>query len=165
MRIFRHFTELPPAVRGGVVALGNFDGVHLGHQSVIATAQSVARQRGLPCGVMTFEPHPRAVFAPDQPCFRLTPFRIKARLIESLGVDFLLMQHFDLAFAAHSAEAFVDEVLAQGLGVAHVVVGYDYVFGHDRQGNVEALSRMAADRGFGVTQVGQVTAQDGTVYS
>lgn len=165
MRIFRHYTELPAAVRGGVIALGNFDGVHLGHQTVIATAQAVAREKGRPCGVMTFEPHPRSVFSPDQHCFRLTPFRIKSRLIELLGVDFLLMQHFDLAFAAHTAEAFVDQVLVRGLGMAHVVVGYDYVFGHGRQGNVDSLSQMAAQRGFGVTRVGQVTTGDGMVYS
>lgn len=165
MRIFRHYTEFPESVRGGVVALGNFDGVHLGHQTVIGTAQAVAREKRVACGVMTFEPHPRSLFKPDLPCFRLTPFRIKSRLIEQLGVDFLLMQHFDRTFAAHTARQFVDEVLVKGLGVSHVVVGYDYLFGHDRQGTVESLRDMAREHGFGVTCLGAVSSEDGSVYS
>jgi len=165
MRIFRHYTEMPAAIRGGVVALGNFDGVHLGHQTVIGTAQAIAREKGLACGVMTFEPHPRLLFSPDAAPFRLTPFRIKSRLIEALGVDFLLMQHFDAAFARHTAAEFVDEVLMRGLGVTHVVVGYDYVFGRGREGNVDVLRAMAAERGFGLTCIGAVSAEDGVVYS
>ena len=165
MRIFRHYTELPAAVRGGVVALGNFDGVHLGHQTVIGTAQAVAREKQVACGVMSFEPHPHTVFRPDGEPFRLTPFRIKARLIERLGVDFLLMQHFDLDFAAHTADAFVDAALLGGMGACHVVVGYDFVFGHDRKGDVAAMQAMGAKRGFGVTCIGAVTAEDGVLYS
>lgn len=165
MRLFRHYTELPADVRGGVVALGNFDGVHLGHQAVIGQAQAIAREKGLPCGVMSFEPHPRSVFKPDRPSFRLTPFRIKARLIEEMGLDFLVMQHFDLAFAAHSAEAFVDQALVAGLGVRHVVVGYDYEFGKGRSGHGALLQQMAADRGFAVTLVAPVSAEGGAVYS
>lgn len=95
MHLFRHFQEIPPALRGGVVALGNFDGVHLGHRKVIGTALSVAREYQIPCGVMTFEPHPRAVFNPKMEPFRLTPASIKSHLIEAMGVDFLLMQKFD----------------------------------------------------------------------
>ncbi len=181
MRIFRHYAELPAALRGGVVALGNFDGVHLGHQTVIGTALVAAREKRVACGVMSFEPHPRMVFNPSLPPFRLTPFRIKTRLIDALGVDYLLMQHFDLEFAAHSAEDFIDEVLIKGLGVAHLVVGYDYAFGHDRRGTPAMLKAWAA-RGvqnpatkepagetgggaFGVTCIGPVTAEDGAVYS
>ena len=165
MRIFRHYSELPAAVRGGVVALGNFDGVHLGHQTVIGTALAMARERLVAGGVMTFEPHPRALFAPDLPPFRLTPFRIKARLIEALGADFLLMQHFDRAFAAHTAAQFIDEVLIGALGIAHAVVGYDYSFGRGREGTVETLMAAAGRAGFGVTRIGQVNAEDGDVYS
>ncbi|HMA50746.1 MAG TPA: hypothetical protein VKP60_13395, partial [Magnetospirillaceae bacterium] len=155
MRLFRHFAELPAAVRGGVVALGNFDGVHLGHQAVIGRALDLAKRLGAPAGVMTFEPHPRSVFTPDQPPFRLTPFRIKARLIEALSVDFLLMQHFDKAFAAHSAEDFIEEVLIKGLGVRAVVVGYDFCFGKGRAGSVEML------RGRPEFQTVSVDAQSG----
>lgn len=165
MRIFRHYTELPAEVRGGVVALGNFDGVHLGHQAVIGEAGRIARASGRPFGVMTFEPHPRIVFKPDQPPFRLTPFRTKARHVEALGVDFLYMQHFDLAFAAHTAHDFIDEVLVAGLGVGHVVVGYDYVFGKGRQGNCMVLGEMAAERGFGATCVPAALDPGGNVYS
>lgn len=165
MRIFRHYDQLPPGMRGGVVALGNFDGVHRGHQAVIGRALERARARGGACGVMTFEPHPRAVFKPDQPAFRLTPFRVKARHVESLGPDFLWVQHFDRDFSTIEAEDFVRDVLWRGLGVKHVVVGYDYVFGHNRRGTVKLLEEMAADCGFGVTEVEPVTAFAGGTYS
>lgn len=162
MRIFRHYEELPAAVRGGVVALGNFDGVHLGHQAVIGRALDLAKRLGAPAGVMTFEPHPRSVFSPDQPPFRLTPFRIKARLIEALSVDFLLMQHFDKAFAAHTAEDFIEEVLIKGLGVRAVVVGYDFCFGKGRAGSVEML-RGRSD--FETVSVDAQGGADGQTYS
>ncbi|HVI53303.1 MAG TPA: bifunctional riboflavin kinase/FAD synthetase [Candidatus Sulfotelmatobacter sp.] len=165
MRLFRHYTELPADVRGGVVALGNFDGVHLGHQAVIGRAQALAREQSLACGVMSFEPHPRSVFKPDRPPFRLTPFRVKARLIEGMGLDFLVMQHFDLAFASHTAEDFVDQALVGGLGVRHVVVGYDYEFGKGRSGHGELLKQMAARRGFEATLVEPISADGGAVYS
>jgi riboflavin kinase/FMN adenylyltransferase len=165
MRIFRHFAEIPAAQRGGVVALGNFDGVHLGHQTVIGSAMAVAREKGVACGVMTFEPHPQELFAGKSPPFRLTPFRIKARRIEAMGIDFLLMQHFDRSFAAISAEDFIARVLVDGLGVRHVVVGYDYAFGKGRRGDVEMLRQAAGQAGFSVTVVGQVTAEDGVIYS
>ena len=153
MRLIRHCGELTPDLRGGVVALGNFDGVHKGHQAVIRTALDIARAAGAPCAVMTFEPHPRAFFNPAQPPFRLTPFRVKARLIEALGADLLFMQHFDAAFAATTALEFVAEVLVACLGARHVVVGYDYVFGRGRKGT-GALLQKAADQGsFGFTAV------------
>jgi riboflavin kinase/FMN adenylyltransferase len=165
MRIFRHYTELPAEARGAVVALGNFDGVHLGHQSVIGAALKIARTNDRPAGAMTFEPHPRLVFQPDLPPFRLTPFRIKARHIEALGIDFLFNQHFDKAFAAHTADEFIKQVLVDGLGVSHVVVGYDYVFGKGRQGNCIRLAEMAAKYGFGASCVPAVHAPDGQIYS
>ncbi|WP_142847902.1 bifunctional riboflavin kinase/FAD synthetase [Telmatospirillum sp. J64-1] len=165
MRIFRHYAELPAEVKGGVVALGNFDGVHCGHQAVIGRALAVAADLGVPSGVMTFEPHPRAFFNPALANFRLSPFRIKARLIEALGVESLFMQHFDSAFAALTAERFVEEVLVAGLGVRHVVVGYDYVFGKGRQGDPQLLRDMAVRHGFGVDTVEPVRGEGGVVYS
>lgn len=165
MRIFRHYAELPADIRGGVVALGNFDGVHMGHQAVIREAMRLADEAGAAHGVMSFEPHPRMVFNPVLPPFRLTPFRTKARHVEALGVNFLIMQHFDRDFAAHTAEEFVDQVLVGGLAVRHVVVGYDYVFGHGRKGNCEVLKAMGASRGFGVTCLPPVLALGGDVYS
>lgn len=162
MRIFRHFAELPDAVRGGVVALGNFDGVHRGHQAVIGKALDLARSWGVPGGVMTFEPHPRSVFIPDQPPFRLTPFRIKARLIEALSADFLLMQHFDKSFASHTAEDFIRQVLIEGLGARAVVVGHDFCFGKGRAGNVGVLR---AQKEFETIAVEVQGGEDGQAFS
>lgn len=165
MRVFRHYTDLPDDARGSVVALGNFDGVHLGHRAVIAEAAAIARRHGAPLAVLTFEPHPRTVFRPDDPPFRLSPFRIKCRHIQALGVDLLFTIHFDAAFSRKSAETFVEEVLADGLGIRHVVIGYDFVFGHRRRGNADLLRAMAPSYGFGVTQVTSAGDETGDVYS
>lgn len=165
MQIFRHHSELPGALRGSVVVAGNFDGVHRGHQIVIADAQAVARAAGVPLAVLSFEPHPRAVFRPDDPPFRLTPFRIKARLLEALGVDLHVVLHFDLAFSQQSADWFVEEVLLAGLGASHVAIGYDFCFGHQRQGNAEALLSYGRKHGFGVTVVTQASDESGGKFS
>lgn len=165
MRLIRHCGELPPDLKGCVVALGNFDGVHKGHQAVIHTARRIAAELGAPLAVMSFEPHPRSVFRPDQPPFRLTPFRVKARLIEALGADLLIMQHFDAAFASLTAPDFVDSILVNGLAARHVVVGYDYVFGKGRQGTGAMLQKMADGGRFGFTSVPPEIAPDGDVYS
>jgi len=165
MRLIRHCGELPPDLKGGVVALGNFDGVHKGHQAVILSARRIAAEMGGPLVVMSFEPHPRTFFKPDQPPFRLTPFRVKARLIEALGADLLVMQHFDAAFASLTAEDFIDTVLVNGLAARHVVVGYDYVFGKGRQGTGALLQKMADAGRFGFTSVPPEIAPDGDVYS
>lgn len=169
MRIFRHYTDLPEDARGCVVAVGNFDGLHKGHQVVIGEAGSIARAQdapqGAPWAVMTFEPHPDLLFKPDLPPFRLTTMRTKAHMIESLGVDELLVQHFDKAFASLSAEDFVDEVIVKGLGASHVVAGYDFRFGQKRLGDCDTLLHMGRERGFGFTAVPKVTDDDGVVYS
>ena len=104
MQVFADWRGVPEAARGAVVALGNFDGVHLGHQAVISAARDLARDLGALLAVMSFEPHPRLFFQPDLPPFRLTPFRVKTRLIEELGADTCLLQHFDAEFASRSAE-------------------------------------------------------------
>lgn len=165
MRIFRHTSDLPADARGAVVALGNFDGVHRGHGIVIGQAAETARRLGVPTAVVTFEPHPRRLFRPDDPPFRLTPFRTKAHHIEHLGVDLLFVIHFDWAFASRTAEQFVDGVLVQGLAARHVVAGYDFVFGRGRGGDLAMLERMAGERGFGVTRVMPVRDGTGTVFS
>ncbi|MTJ79868.1 MAG: bifunctional riboflavin kinase/FAD synthetase [Telmatospirillum sp.] len=165
MRILRHFVEFPGNLRGGAVALGNFDGVHLGHQAVIGKACQIGRDAGVVSGVMSFEPHPRALFAPGGAPFRLTPFRTKARLIETLGPDYLLMQRFDREFASLTAEDFIERVLVAGLGTRHVVVGYDYVFGKGRGGDVALLRQAAGSHGFDVTCVRPVETGDGLIYS
>ncbi|OAN52373.1 riboflavin biosynthesis protein RibF [Paramagnetospirillum marisnigri] len=165
MRLVRHCGEFKLEHRGCVVALGNFDGVHLGHQAVILTARAIAEKAGVAHGVMTFEPHPRTVFHPDQPPFRLTPFRVKSRLIEALGVDLLFQQHFDAGFAGITAQQFIDEQLVQCLGASHVVVGYDYVFGKGRQGTGAFLQKVGGEKGFGVTVIPPAIAPSGEVYS
>jgi riboflavin kinase/FMN adenylyltransferase len=167
MRIVRTLGEIPPSLKRGVVALGNFDGLHLGHQAVIGTALKAARESGVPAGVMTFEPHPRQFFRPDEEPFRLSPFRIKCRLIEAMGVDYLYSQTFDREFSRHSAESFVTDILVGGLAVSQVVVGFDYVFGHNRGGNVDVLRAMAPRHGFKVVAVPELkqTSPEGLRYS
>jgi riboflavin kinase/FMN adenylyltransferase len=164
MRIFRH-DSVAAAARGAVVAIGNFDGVHLGHQAVIGEAGRIARAERAPHAVLTFEPHPRRVFRPNDPPFRLTPFRSKAQAIEALGVDLLFTLHFDRAFAGLSAEEFIDSVLVRHLGVRHVAVGFDFTFGQGRHGTAALLAAEGRARGFGVTIVEPVKAAGGAVYS
>jgi riboflavin kinase/FMN adenylyltransferase len=165
MQIFRHFNDLPADARGSVTAVGNFDGVHRGHREVIGEAGRIARADGLPWSVLTFEPHPREFFAPGAEPFRLTPFRVKVRWIEALGVDNLIVLHFDDAFAHLSAETFVHEVLVKGLEARHVISGYDFVFGHRRQGTCELLLRMGQDEGFDFTAVTAVRDETGDAFS
>lgn len=164
MHIFRHPSSLPPTARGAVVAIGNFDGIHLGHQAVIGIAGRLAGDAGAPQAVLTFEPHPRSVFQPGGPPFRLTPFRVKMQLLRRLGVEILFNLRFDLALASRSAEDFVRSVLVAGLGIRHAVVGYDFVFGNRRRGTARLLTEMGRELGFGVTTVEPVQAGD-AIYS
>src|SRR3546814_2580022 len=136
-----------------------------GHQIVIAEAAAQARRLGVPVTVLSFEPHPRSVFRPDDPPFRLTPFRIRARLLEALGVDVHVVLHFDEAFSRKTADEFVREVLVAGLGARHVVIGYDFCFGHKRQGNAETLRGFGEAYGFGVSIVTQASDETGGVFS
>jgi riboflavin kinase / FMN adenylyltransferase len=165
MRLFRHHTEIPVEARGAVVALGNFDGLHLGHQKVIGEALRLAAELDAPCGVLTFEPHPRAYFQPDKPAFRLTPFRIKLRQLDAMGVDYLYLLSFDRAMAERSPESFIVEVLGQGLEPIHLVVGYDFVFGKGRSGNAAMLGDLGRAAGFAVTSVPAAADAEGVVYS
>ncbi|MBI4185256.1 MAG: bifunctional riboflavin kinase/FAD synthetase [Proteobacteria bacterium] len=165
MRLFRHTDQLPPDARGSVAALGNFDGVHLGHRAVIAEAGRIARRLGAPHAVLTLEPHPRSVFRPDDPPFRLTPFRPKTHAIQALGVDLLFVLGFDLEFARLEAEAFVRTVLVEGLALRHAVAGYDFVFGHRRRGNARLLARLAGECGVGFTEVAPRADDSGRVFS
>ena len=139
--------------KGGVVAIGNFDGVHRGHQEVLGKALGQAEVLGVPALVLTFEPHPRAVFRPDVPLFRITPPALRARLLEALGFHAVVEQPFTDAFAAFDAEEFVRDVLVRDLGIRHVVTGYDFHFGKDRQGSPEFLIEAGKRYGFGVSLV------------
>ncbi|MEQ8640365.1 MAG: bifunctional riboflavin kinase/FAD synthetase [Alphaproteobacteria bacterium] len=165
MRIVRSFTGLAAADRGAVVAMGNFDGVHLGHQSLIAAAGAIARQAGRPLAVMAFEPHPRRFFQPDGPPFRLTSPAGRARALAGLGVELLYELTFDSPFAARTAQEFVQTVLVDGVGVAHLVTGYNLRFGKARGGDVRLLARLAAVHGFGHSAVDAVTDSADQPYS
>ncbi len=156
MRIFRHYQRLPPEAKGSVAVLGNFDGVHRGHQEVIARGRAIADRLRAPLAVVTFEPHPRAFFAPDRPPFRLTTLRSKAHHLEQLGVEFLFALPFTLAFSKHLAEDFVIEALVEGLHVRHVVIGYDFCFGHQRGGGPTLLGWMGEMEDFGLTVVAPI---------
>ena len=146
-------SPLPAHLRGGVVAIGNFDGVHRGHQAVLDRALAEARRRGAPPLVLSFEPHPRKVFRPDIPLFVLTPPPMKARLLSHLGFAALVEQPFTREFASLSAEAFVTGILEENLGITHAVTGFDFHFGKDRQGGPAFLMAAGERHGFGVTLV------------
>jgi len=165
MIILRHTDDVPARYRGGVVAIGNFDGVHRGHRAIVATAAALAKAEDRPLGIMTFEPHPRAVFQPELAPFRLTPFRVKARLLESLGADFLFVQAFDLSYAQTTSEDFIRDTLRGALDVRHIVIGHDYAFGKGRTGTPDSLRRAGAAHGFGVTELAAVTGRSGTILS
>ncbi len=147
MQIIRHWTGLSPDAQGASVALGNFDGVHLGHRSVI----ELARQLDRPLGIVTFEPHPREVFSPDTPPFRLMNAEARANRLARLGVTHLYELPFTPALSDLSADAFAQQVLAQGLGVRHVVVGADFCFGKGRKGTAQDLVAFGQTYGFDVT--------------
>ncbi|MFQ5971375.1 MAG: bifunctional riboflavin kinase/FAD synthetase [Alphaproteobacteria bacterium] len=165
MRVFRHHTGLPDDSRGAVVVVGNFDGVHRGHQEVISHAREIARAERLPLAVLTFEPHPRSHFQPDIEPFRLTPFRTKARHLEAMGVEIIYVLHFDEAFSLITASRFVAEILVGGVDARHVVVGYDFRFGHGRAGDSGFLAEEARRNGFRVSIVDPVADPEERVYS
>jgi len=164
MQILRHHAPIPRSLEGGVFALGNFDGVHLGHQFVIAEAARMAKELDVPLGVLVFEPHPQQFFFPDRPFFRLTPFRAKARLLEKLGVDILAALPFDAEMAMRQGPEFIRDVLIDGLHVAHAVAGYDFRFGKGRSGDATMLTYMGEMEGFGVSTVKEVIHK-GEAYS
>jgi riboflavin kinase / FMN adenylyltransferase len=151
MRILTTWQGLEPSDKGASVAMGNFDGVHRGHQSVIGLARVEGLRLKAPLGIITFEPHPRQVFAPDAPAFRLMNAEARAHRMEKLGVERLYEVPFNAELAAMSPRDFAAEVLAKGLGVAHVVVGADFCFGHRRAGTATDLAAFGAELGFGVT--------------
>ena len=149
MQIIRDFQFVEPEDRGASVAIGNFDGVHLGHQSVIELARSAAPD--VPLGVMTFEPHPREYFAPDAPPFRLMRGNTRAHRLQKLGVNKLYELPFNAALAGLTPKEFARNVICNGLGLSHVVVGADFCFGRGRSGTPRDLQRFGKDMGFGVT--------------
>lgn len=146
MQINKHWQGLDPSTRGTSVAMGNFDGVHLGHQAVI----DLARAHG-PLGIVTFEPHPREYFSPSAPAFRLMSAESRANRLAKLGVEQLFELPFDAEMAAFTPEDFAREVLCDGLGIKHITVGADFCFGKDRKGSATDLQTLGPYYNFGVT--------------
>lgn len=157
--------EFPSKLEGGVIAIGNFDGVHRGHQSVLQRAVSIARQENCPASVLTFEPHPRTVFKPEDPVARLTAAGVKAELIEKLGFDAVIEFPFTRQFASMSAIDFVKDTLIDTLGAAHIVTGYDFHFAKNREGSPEFLARSGKDLGFSTTIVEAFQDEGGKAIS
>jgi len=151
MKIIRDYTYVDTTDRGVSVAIGNFDGVHLGHQSVIDIARHAAADLDIPLGILTFEPHPRQYFAPDGPPFRLMSAEARANRLEKLGVDKLYELNFNAALSALTPEEFAANVIRDGLGLSHVVVGADFCFGKGRAGDAQDLVRFGQEMDFGVT--------------
>ncbi|HEY4115958.1 MAG TPA: bifunctional riboflavin kinase/FAD synthetase [Rhizomicrobium sp.] len=160
MRIFRHYDDIPEAYRRAAVAIGNFDGVHLGHQALLARTKALARANSAPAGVLAFEPHPQEYFRPEAEPFRLTPFRTKARLLAECGVDAMYAVAFDAAMAQRTAEEFVRDVLVQGLGARAVIVGGDFRFGKGRAGDTAMLAELGRRYGFALEVFEPVLAHD-----
>lgn len=151
MRIIRDYQFVAPEDRGASVAIGNFDGVHLGHQAVIEIAKAAGKSLSAPLGILTFQPHPRQYFAPEAPSFRLMSAQARSNRLAKLGVERLYELNFNAAMSALSPREFAQLVIADGLGLTHVVVGADFCFGKGRAGNVDDLVAFGKEMGFGVT--------------
>lgn len=168
MKVITDSDPVPQSARGAVVALGNFDGVHRGHQAVLGRACGIAADSGVPVGAMTFAPHPRLYFKPTTTMFALSTEGRKQALFEAFGLDFSALLTFDRAFAELSAEEFVRQVLCARWAVSHVVVGYNFFFGKGRGGNPQRLSELGGElgveHGFGVSVVAPAS-DEGEVFS
>jgi riboflavin kinase/FMN adenylyltransferase len=149
--IFKDWRGLPERARGCVVAIGNFDGVHRGHQALLKRAKGVAAGAGAPLAALVFEPHPREYFQPDGARFRLTPLATKAWLLARYGVGVLFALPFDSGMAAMTADAFMRDVLKDGLNARHIVVGPDFQFGKGRAGTIEVLQAFCAANAIGLS--------------
>jgi riboflavin kinase/FMN adenylyltransferase len=165
MYVLHGFDHIPLNARGAALAIGNFDGVHRGHQALLQRVRALARTPKHLAGVMMFEPHPRAYFQPGKPYFRLTTLEQKLGLLEHFGIDLAVVLPFDAALAHLTAEEFIERILVAGLGVRDIVVGYDFHFGKDRGGTPLSLAAAGAEMGFGVTIIDQVAAEGEAISS
>lgn len=165
MLIQRGFRAVPSARRGAVVALGNFDGVHRGHQALIARARAVAQTTNAAVGIVTFRPHPREVLFPETAPLRLGTFRLRAEALAALGVERVYVLPFNATLRGMSPKAFIEDVLVEGLGIGHAIVGHGFRFGHKRAGDPEVLKAAGSALGFGVDILEQVAADGDAVSS
>ena len=165
MRIIRDLSFVDPDDRWAAAAIGNFDGVHVGHQSVIDLARAAGEKIGAPLGILTFEPHPREFFTPEAPPFRLMSAEARSNRLEKLGVARLYELTFNAAMSSLTPEDFAQDVIAEGLGLKHVVVGADFCFGRGRKGTTQDLEAFGAKMGFGVTIATLLQGSEGEVSS
>ncbi|WP_319531048.1 bifunctional riboflavin kinase/FAD synthetase [uncultured Cohaesibacter sp.] len=165
LELFQPTEPLPDALRGSVVAIGNFDGMHRGHQAVLEDAMQEARSSGLKAVMLTFEPHPRSVFRPDSPVFRLTPHAEKAHIAKAIGLDAMISLAFTPEFSSQSPDRFIEDMLLGTFGARKVISGYDFHFGKDRAGTPEFLRAQGLARGFGVTIVDMKADRSGDAVS
>lgn len=152
-------------LQGGVIALGNFDGVHKGHQNVIKAAVDEGLRQQIPARVLTFEPHPRAILKPDSPPFRLVSPRTKLRLLVDMGIDEVIVLNFDKDLQTLAAPDFVSQILIEQYGAQHIVAGFDFVFGEGRGGNMQSLREWLAPHKVEVTEVTPFRDAQGEVMS
>ncbi len=164
MRIIRDYSNCPQEAKNSVVTLGNFDGIHKGHGYILDQVKNFSTQQNLPSGIITFEPHPLKILKQDKTPSRITPFVHKAELLKAYGIDNLFCIKFSEVFSKMTAENFVKDILVGALSVRHVVIGHDFIFGHNREGNPEYLRKMAAQYNFGFTEIAQVE-DNGTRFS
>jgi riboflavin kinase/FMN adenylyltransferase len=165
VEVIRDWRDLPASLRGAAVAVGAFDGVHRGHQAVIASARAAAQHLGAPLAVVSFDPHPRRLFQPEAAPFRLMTADQMARAMAPLGVDRLYLIPFDREMAGMTDEEFARRVLSEGLGVAHAAVGFDFTFGKGRSGSPEALRTYGQELGFTVSVTDRIDDVSGLKLS
>ena len=160
MKTFAHYQGIDPADQGAVIALGNFDGLHRGHQAVIGQAGEIAKSAGAPLGLALFAPHPTRYFKPDAPPFLLMSARVRNSVLPELGVSYSYEIPFNDELRGMDDTEFVDQVLHNGLGISHVVVGEDFGFGKNRCGDIHSLTRFCSERDIGVTAVAPIGLHD-----
>jgi riboflavin kinase / FMN adenylyltransferase len=165
MQVVYNYDHVPKQARGAVLAIGNFDGVHRGHQVLLSRTREVAAGLKITAGVLAFDPHPRTLFQPDRPYFRLTTVTQRIELFRRFGMDLAVILAFDRKLSELTAEEFIERVLVAGLGVKHAVIGYDFHFGKGRNGSPASLASAGRELGFGVTIVDPVAAGGEVVSS
>lgn len=161
MKLYETLKAIETADKGAIVAIGNFDGVHKGHQALLTRAQEIAMAKDVPLAVLTFEPHPRRLFRPDDPPNRISPPAVKHWRLKEFGVDTLFSLPFDWDFASQSAADFIAKVLDEGIGATHVVVGGDFRFGQMRKGAPEDIEAASIP----VTVIEKIEGNNGLVLS
>ena len=165
MLVFREFKNFPSNLKGSVYAIGNFDGLHQGHRAVIEKAKCISSNEGLDLGVITFDPHPRQFFNPNEPSFRLTPASHKLQILDSWQISLVLNIEFNKKIAETIAEDFVLRHLIEDVGASHIVVGHDFAFGSERKGNTKMLKKLEKKYKFDLTIVEAQISSSGGLFS